>query len=89
MYFCEIKNDELRLSIEGTQLIGPTAKKNVVEITKEEMRSWLKGNNLQKETDCKGFAIIKYGNDYLGCGKIRKNEIINFVPKTRRIMSND
>lgn len=89
VYFCEIKNDTLRLSIEGSQRIGPHARKNVVEVTKEEMRVWLKGQDLHKKTDCTGFVIIKYLNDYLGCGRVREEIILNFVPKTRRIMAND
>ncbi len=89
MYFCDLKNDELRLSIEGTQFIGQYATKNVVELSTEEMRFWLKGNDLEKKTDCTGFVIMKHKNDLLGCGKIRGDLIMNFVAKTRRILSAD
>ncbi len=89
MYFCDIKNEELRLSIEGTQLIGKCATKNVVDLTQEEMRFWLKGNDIPKQTNCKGFVIMKHKNDFLGCGKIKGDGIMNFVAKTRRILSSD
>src|SRR3989338_2917529 len=42
MYFAEYKNGSVRLSIEGSQVIGPHAKKNVVELSEDEMKSWLR-----------------------------------------------
>ena len=32
-----------------------------------------------------GFVLIKYENDFIGCGKITKDKILNFVPKERRL----
>jgi len=88
LYFGEImKNGELRLSIEGSQLIGSKATKNVVEISDEDVRKWLFGENIKTESKCSGFIILKNKNDFLGTGKIKENEIINFVPKIRRISS--
>lgn len=89
LYFGELKDDELRLSIEGSQLIGPKAKKNVLEIDDKLARLWLKGYDIPVKTDMKGFLIIKNNNDYLGCGKHSQENILNFVPKTRRILAAD
>ena len=127
VYFGEIEtNGELRLSIEGSQMIGDSAKKNFVKLSKEQMRTWLKGNDLEIEmsetairnisnsdrgkkavsehaqephasgvspvvldTKEKGFVILKYENDFLGTGKVKENKILNFVPKTRRILAED
>ena len=90
VYFGEIEtNGELRLSIEGSQMIGECSKKNIVELSKEQMRIWLKGNDLEIGTKEKGFVILKYGDDYLGTGKVKENKILNFVPKTRRILADD
>ncbi len=89
LYFAELRNNEIRLSIEGSQLIGPKAKENVIELNEKEAREWLKGNDLEKETSANGFVIIKHDKDYLGTGKARDNKILNFVPKTRRLMVSD
>ena len=89
MYIAEFRNDEVRLSIEGSQFIGPYAKKNLLEINEKEARNWLKGNDLEKETKLKGFVIMKNNDDYLGCGKVTINKILNFVPKTRRLNVSD
>ena len=79
-----LPNDRIRLSIEGTQLFGPLAKKNVCEISKEEAQKWIRGEDLRSEMPA-GFAIIKSGKDYLGCGSSRDGLIQNYVPKSRRI----
>lgn len=89
LYIAELKNNEVRLSIEGSQLIGPKSKKNIIELTKEEARGWLKGNDLEKESKEKRFVIIKHNKDYLGCGKATENKILNFIPKTRRLNVSD
>ena len=65
MYFCEIDDRGIRLSIEGSQIVGKHAKKNVVEIDGEETKRWFKGEDLEKEChDCKGFVILKNKNDF-------------------------
>ena len=90
MYFCELDERGIRLSIEGSQLIGPHAKKNVVEINSLESRNWLRGEDLEKEClSISGSVIIKNKNDFLGCGKYNNGKILNFVSKTRRISSKD
>lgn len=89
MYIAEFRNDEVRLSIEGSQFIGPYTKKNVLELNDKEARQWIKGNDLEKETKLKGFVIIKNNNDYCGCGKVKEKGILNFVPKTRRLNVSD
>jgi len=85
LYVAELKNEQLRLSIEGSQIIGPTATKNVHELDKEEMKEWLKGKDLPCSKEYDGFVIIKYGEDYMGTGKYREGMILNFVPKARRL----
>ncbi|MBD3304268.1 hypothetical protein GF343_03915 [Candidatus Woesearchaeota archaeon] len=87
MYFGEEKKGELRLSIEASQLIGPVAKKNVVEFNKEESLAWLRGEDLDKESDCSGFVIVKHKDDFMGTGKYTQDKrILNFVPKARRLI---
>ena len=86
MYFCETNNLGIRLSIEGSQIIGPKATKNVVGLNEEETKKWFKGEDLEKECkDCSGFVILKHKNDFLGNGKYANGRILNYVGKTRRI----
>ena len=90
MYFCEIDNKGIRLSIEGSQIIGKHASKNVVELTEEEAKKWFKGEDLEKECkNCSGFVILKNENDFLGTGKYANRKILNYVTKARRINLSD
>lgn len=84
IYFAETRSG-IRLSIEGSQIIGPKAVKNVVELDEKEIKQWFSGIDLDKKTGCEGFVIIKHKNDFFGTGKATKEgKILNFVPKTRR-----
>ena len=85
MYFCEIDSG-IRLSIEGSQIVGPDAARNVVEVSNEDSKRWLKGEDLEKACNgCNGFVILKNKNDFLGNGKYSNGKILNYVSKTRRV----
>jgi NOL1/NOP2/fmu family ribosome biogenesis protein len=92
LYFGTFFEDKLRLTIEGTQILGNSCTKNIVELNKKEMQTWLQGEKLllsqlekTPEVEERAFVIMKYGNDFLGCGKIGGDLILNYIPKTRYI----
>ncbi len=85
LYFAKIINNEIRLSIEGSQLVGPIATKNILELNANQTKEWMSGNDLEIKGDYKGFLLIKYNNDFLGCGKYREGKVFNFVGKARRV----
>jgi NOL1/NOP2/fmu family ribosome biogenesis protein len=89
LYFGELKNSSLRLSIEGSQIIGPKAKKNVIELDDGETKLWLRGYDLEKNTKAQGYVLVKHNNDFMGSGRVKDQKILNFVPKNRRIRSAD
>ncbi|MGM5482351.1 MAG: methyltransferase RsmF C-terminal domain-like protein [Nanobdellota archaeon] len=80
--------DGILLSIEGSQIMGPFCSKNIVQISREDAKLWLKGNDIHTQYE-QGFVILKYENDFLGTGKVKANRIINNVPKTRRLKCSD
>ena len=85
LYFCEInERGELRLSIEGSQIIGKIAKKNILELDDEHASKWMCGEDFEIDSDVHGFVIIKNNSDFLGCGKIVNKRLYNYVPKERR-----
>jgi len=85
LYFGELFDNKLRLSIEGSQIIGPLAKENVVELNETELKQWLRGENIEKQTNLNSYVILMHKNDFYGCGKAKENMILNYVPKVRRI----
>jgi NOL1/NOP2/fmu family ribosome biogenesis protein len=95
LYFGELRDNELRLSMEATQLIGPYATKNVVEISDGLKQLWIRGFDIEvKEReiincDPSSFVLVKNKNDFWGCGRLSSGKIINMTPKTRVIKSED
>lgn len=99
LYFAELiekkgqKDKVIRLSMEGSQIVGSLAKKNVIELDGDEAALWMKGEDMAKEADAEGFVLLKTKNDatgkydFLGCGRYNKAESIlyNYVPKARRV----
>jgi NOL1/NOP2/fmu family ribosome biogenesis protein len=84
LYFGTFEKEIFRLSIEGSQIIGPLTKKNVIELDDSLFKKWINGEDLDYKSDVKGPVIIKNKNDYCGCGISTGNMILNYVPKERR-----
>ena len=98
LYLGFIKNNRLRLSIEGSQLVGPKAKKNIIELTDSQIQDWLKGEDIETNNKSEEFVLIKNNKDFFGTGKIKPHEVVpktkgfraegyilNFIPKGRRL----
>lgn len=99
LYFGELQRDGFRLSIEGAEIVGKSAQKNVIELSDEQVEEWIRGKDVElgkrEELTQKysGFLIIKNNSAFYGCGKYKISEdfarasIINFYPKIRRVNS--
>jgi NOL1/NOP2/fmu family ribosome biogenesis protein len=127
IYFAKRIDNEIKLNIEGVEILKEQITKNIFELNEEQAEQWMKGNELLvqdfnssqkkaggwserfrenieggwrggrwKEKNIraksrvsgegkKEFLIMKYNNDFLGCGKASENKITNFIPKNRRL----
>ncbi|MDP6642150.1 MAG: hypothetical protein QGF74_02105 [Candidatus Nanoarchaeia archaeon] len=85
LYFAKIHPNGVRLSIEGSQLIGEYANKNILDINKKEVNLWVRGNDILTNEKLDGFVIIKSKNDYFGSGYYKEGKIQNMISKDRRI----
>jgi len=88
LYIAEYKleKNQARLSIEGSQIIGPVATKNVCELDIEQRAEWMRGNDIEINGEFSGYVIIKCGTDFLGTGRYKEGKILNHVPKARRLL---
>ena len=84
MYFASIK-EELRLSIEGSQIIGPFSKKNILDVNDSQLSDWIHGRDIETGKEFQGFVLIKNKSDFYGTGKYKQGKILNFIPKERRL----
>lgn len=75
------------LSIEGTQLIGKQATKNIIEVNSEQKEQWLTGEDLEVDTTTfeNQFVLLKERKDFFGSGFAKKGKIKNKLPKTRTL----
>jgi len=85
VYFGKFVNDQFRLSIEGSQILQGQVSKGVFELDDEQVDTWMSGSEVNVETGFNGFLIMKYKDDFLGCGKASALKIGNFIPKNRRL----
>lgn len=91
VYFAKLIDEDIKLTIEGTQLLKSQISKNIFEINDKQAEEWMMGRELNISTGIKGFIVIKNKetNDLLGCGKASENKITNFIPKSRRLKSRE
>lgn len=85
IYFAKIIGNEIRLSIEGSQILKDQIKKNIFTLDSKQAEEWMKGRELLIKTGKHEFLIMKYGEDFLGTGKASEEKIGNFIPKNRRL----
>lgn len=93
MYVARGMPDGLRLTIEGSQLIGPECDQQILELDDEQANLWLRGNDLDVGDEVHGWLLIKHNDDYIGSGKVVKKEregktdisLHNYIPKARYV----
>lgn len=92
VYFARKQDQYLRLSPEGSQLIGPLAKTNILELDNSQTDLWFRGFDIELTKTQKDklksqgpYIILKNKSNYMGCGKFTGQSILNFLPKERRI----
>jgi len=84
LYLLKKENNEFRLSLDATNLLSRQLTKNIIEISNEQLQKWIRGNDLEIKKP-RGVYIIKYKEDFIGCGKSNEEKIFNYVPKDRRL----
>ncbi|KUH33886.1 hypothetical protein APY94_03920 [Thermococcus celericrescens] len=90
VYFGRVESDGIRLSIEGSFLVGPKATKNVVELDDGRAKRYLAGESVEiDDKDLHGWVIVKWRSYYLGSAKAKEGRLINYVPKERRLKLED
>ena len=90
LYFCKEEPEGIRLSMEGSWIVSPHAKKNILHLSKEEAIKWMAGKDINGDfSDFDRYVILDYSGYVLGCGKVTKKADVvkNFMPKERRINS--
>lgn len=92
IYFGKIKrNEKIQLSIEGSQFVGKSANKNILEIDNfEKLIKFLRGEislEINEKIEKHNFPIIKY-KDYIICSasSLEKEIKSNFPKNAKKII---
>jgi NOL1/NOP2/fmu family ribosome biogenesis protein len=83
------RNDKIHLTIEGSQMVGKTATKNLVVLDEESVIKFMQGMDVKpkEEINCEyhNFVIVKYKDKILGSSLLTEEGLKNMIPKSRRI----
>jgi len=91
MNFGKLKrNGKMRLTIEGSQLVGKNAERNVAVIADEHAENFLRGEDVavSQAVDCEehNFVIVKTESEVIVGGALfGEGKLKNLLPKSRRI----
>ncbi len=73
------------ISVEGSYIIGRGASRHVVELTEEEFRRWMRGEDIAVELPERGVYLVKFGPVFAGSGYYNGKVLRNLVPKSRTV----
>lgn len=75
------------LSIEGSQVLGKYAKRNVISLDKGMALIWMKGEDIPLEGHVleRGTVIVRYKWVFMGSGYFDGKKVRNYVPGERRL----
>jgi NOL1/NOP2/fmu family ribosome biogenesis protein len=85
LYFAARVKRDLRLSVEGSQIVGKTATLNVIALDDRQIAEWMRGDDIRIEHVDSPYAIVRGGDDFYGCGKVKDGKLLNHFPKSRRV----
>lgn len=89
LYVGEYSPNAFRLSMDGAQLLGPHATKQIVHLTDNQARAWLQGELINYEDEQRGYVIVVHNTTIIGCGSLSRGKLRSFVPKIRRPQHSD
>ena len=84
LYSIKEEPDGLRLTSDALYLFEDQITKNILELNDEQAMDWFRGNELAIKTE-RGYKVLKYKNELIGCGRSSGEKISNFLSKERRI----
>ena len=76
----------LRLSVDALHLLKEQITSGIIELNDIEFNVWIRGGNLDY-TGEKGVFVIKYKDDFFGCGYATGSKLLNYIPRERQIRS--
>ena len=90
LYFGRIDSGKIKLSVEGSIIVGAKAKNGIIKINEEQLWDFIRGfdiNLLNPGENKRDYVLVKYEKNWIGIGKIDDGILKNALPKSRKIQS--
>lgn len=79
-----------RLTSNAVQIIGNEIKKNVVTLdNKEQLKTYFMGQKTKVDYKDHNFVVVKYGDYFIGSGKVKDSILLSYFPRSRRTIEID
>lgn len=89
LYLFHEYDEGIRLSLDAIHLLKNQITKNIMELDDRQAEEWFRGQDIMAsgklKQENKGFKILRYKDDFIGCGKLTESRIVNCMPKERRL----
>lgn len=89
LYLGEILDETVRLSVEGSQILGPSAQHRVLELDEDEWFGWLERHDVASERFAEmdeGFYLVRNARgDFFGSGLLKDSTLKSWIPKGRAV----
>ncbi|MCX8056550.1 MAG: hypothetical protein N3F03_02935 [Ignavibacteria bacterium] len=84
------KKSGWRLTSNAVQILGRNIQKNILQLeNKEQLKTYFLGQKTKINfPDC-DFVTVKFGDYFLGSGKVRDNILLSYFPRSRRTIEID
>lgn len=89
LYLCEVLDETVRFSVEGSQLLGPRAQHRVITLEPDEWFTWLERHDIAADRFADmddGFYLVRNARgDFFGSGLMKDSTLKSWVPKGRAV----
>lgn len=89
LYVCEVLDETVRFSVEGSQIVGPHAQSRVVILEADEWHAWLERYDVERasfnEMDGGFYLVRNEAGDFFGSGLLKEGKLRSWIPKGRAV----
>lgn len=79
-----------RLTSNAVQILGDKITKNILNLqSKDQLKTYFMGQKTKIDFPDSDFVVIKYGDYFIGSGKVKDSILLSYFPRSRRTIEID
>lgn len=88
LYLCN-KEKGIRLSMDALHLFKEQINQKIIDLNQEQAKKFLSGKEIEIDVSLpQDFYVLRFGKDFIGMGFVSGRNVLNFIPRGRRVYSN-